>query len=194
MMKDRGMIETVTASLVQEAIAVLARSLSVVVVFSLVWRLWPVFVEVVRILVERVLASLAKRLGMETRRPASTTGRCADAPCRERDPFSHSRPLPWSDQALAGCLLTPVLFRASAGDPFFGLDRLAALLLAWVLANLACNLVNASESRFCPSTPCENGSPAPQTVERVIDRLGVLAAVSATAAFVLNQPARLVLT
>jgi hypothetical protein len=43
MMKDRGMIDTVPASLVQEAIAVLARSLSVVVVFSLVWRLWPVF-------------------------------------------------------------------------------------------------------------------------------------------------------
>jgi hypothetical protein len=193
MMKDRGMIDTVPASLVQEAIAVLARSLSVVV-FSLVWRLWPVFVEVVRILVERVLASLAKRLGMETRRPASTTGRCADAPCRERDPFSHSRPLPWGDYALAGSLLAPVLFRAVAGHPFFGLDRLAALLLAWVLASLACNLVNASESRFCPSTPCENGSPAPQTVERVIDRLGVLAAVSATAALALNQPARLVLT
>ena len=34
------------------------------VVFGLVWRLWPVFVEVVRLLVERVLASLAERLGM----------------------------------------------------------------------------------------------------------------------------------
>jgi len=188
------MFDTVTASLVQDASAILAHGLSMTVVFGLVWRLWPVFVEVIWLLVERSLASLAERLGMEARRPASTTARCADAPCRERDPFSHSRPLPWSDQALAGCLLTPVLFRASAGDPFFGLDRLAALLLAWVLANLACNLVNASESRFCPSTPCENGSPAPQTVERVIDRLGVLAAVSATAAFVLNQPARLVLT
>src|SRR3954454_22470400 len=106
----------------------------------------------------------------------------------------HSCPLPWGDHALAGCLLTPVLFRAAAGDSFFGLDRLAALLLAWVLANLACDLVNASESRFCPSTSSENGSPAPQTVVRVIDRLGVLAAVSATAAFVLNQPTRLVLT
>jgi hypothetical protein len=188
------MFDTVTASLVQDASAILAHGLSMTVVFGLVWRLWPVFVEVIWLLVERSLAPLAERLGMEARRPASTTARCADAPCRERDPFSHSRPLPWSDQALAGCLLTPVLFRASAGDPFFGLDRLAALLLAWVLANLACNLVNASESRFCPSTPCENGSPAPQTVERVIDRLGVLAAVSATAALALNQPARLVLT
>src|SRR3954471_16076098 len=118
------MIDIVTTSLVQDAIAVLAHGLSMAVVFGFVWRLWPVFVEVVRILVERVLASLAKRLGMETRRPASTTGRCADAPCRERDPFSHSRPLPWGDHALAGCLLTPVLFRAAAGDPFFGLDRL----------------------------------------------------------------------
>jgi hypothetical protein len=131
------MFDTVTASLVQDASAILAHGLSMTVVFGLVWRLWPVFVEVIWLLVERSLASLAERLGMEARRPASTTARCADAPCRERDPFSHSRPLPWSDQALAGCLLTPVLFRASAGDPFFGLDRLAALMLSWALTNLA---------------------------------------------------------
>src|SRR3954453_10110496 len=61
-------------------------------------------------------------------------------------------------------------------------------------SNLACDLVKADESRFCPSTPSENGFPAPQTVERVIDRLGLLVAVWATAAFALNQPARLVLT
>src|SRR3954454_15415213 len=188
------MIDIVTTSLVQDAIAVLAHGLSMAVVFGLVWRLWPVFVEVVRILVERLLASLAKRLGMEARRSASTTARCADAPCRKCNPFSYSRTLLWGDYALAGCLLAPVLFRAMARDPFFGLDLLAALLLAWVLANLACDLVKADESRFCPSTPSENRSPAPQTVERVIDRLGLLVAVSATAAFALNQPARLVLT
>jgi hypothetical protein len=91
-------------------------------------------------------------------------------------------------------LLAPVLFRAVAGHPFFGLDFLAALMLAWVLANLACDLVKAYESRFCPSTPSENGFADPQTVERVIDRLGLLVAVWATAAFALNQPARLVLT
>lgn len=188
------MIDTVTASLVQNAIAVLAHGLSMAVVFGLVWRLWPVFVEVAWLLVERFLASLAERLGMEARRPASTTARCADAPCRKRNPFSHSRPLPWSDHALAGCLLAPVLFRAVAGHPFFGLDFLAALMLSWVLANLACDLVKAYESWFCPSTPCENGFADPQTVERVIDRLGLLVAVWATAAFALNQPARLVLT
>jgi len=188
------MIDTVTASLVQDASAILAHGLSMTVVFGLIWRLWPVFVEVIWLLVERSLASLAERLGMEARRPASTTGRRADAPCRERDPFSHSRPLPWGDYALAGSLLAPVLFRAVACHPFFGLDFLAALLLSWVLANLACDLVKADESRFCPSTPSENGSPAPQTVERVIDRLGLLVAVWATAAFALNQPARLVLT
>ena len=87
-----------------------------------------------------------------------------------------------------------MLFRAVAGHPFFGLDRLAALLLSWVLANLACDLMKAYESRFCPSTPCENGFADPQTVERVIDRLGLLVAVWATAALALNQPARLVLT
>ena len=67
-------------------------------------------------------------------------------------------------------------------------------MLSWVLANLACDLAKAYESRFCPSTPCENGSADPQTVERVIDRLGFLAAVRATAAFALNPPTRLVLT
>jgi hypothetical protein len=82
------MIDTVTASLVQEASAVLAYSLSIAVGFGLGWRLWPVFVEVVRIFVERFLASLAKDPGMEARRPSSTTARCAGAPCRERDPLS----------------------------------------------------------------------------------------------------------
>ena len=188
------MIDTVTTSLVQDAIAVLAHGLSMTVLFCLVWRLWPVFVEVVWLLVERFLASPAERLGMEARRPASTTARCADAPCRKRNPFSHSRTLLWGDYALAGCWLAPVLFRAVADHPLFGLDLLAALMLSWVLANLACDLVKADESRFCPSTPSENGSPAPQTVERVIDRLGLLVAVWATAAFALNQPARLVLT
>jgi hypothetical protein len=182
------MIDTVTTSLVQDAIAVLAHGLSMAVVFGLIWRLWPVFVEVAWLLVERSLASLAERLGMEARRPASTTARCADAPCRERDPFSHSRPLAWADQALAGGLLAPVLFKAVTDHPFFGLDLLAALMLSWVLGNLAYDLVKAYESRS------EDGSADPQTVERMINRLGFLAALWGTAAFALNPPARLVLT
>jgi len=81
-----------------------------------------------------------------------------------------------------------------AGHPFFGLDLLAALMLSWVLANLTNDLPKAYESRFCHATPSENGFTDPQTVDRVIDRLGLLAAVWAAAAFALNQPARLVLT
>src|SRR3954468_13692947 len=77
------MIDIVTTSLVQDAIAVLAHGLSMAVVFGLVWRLWPVFVEVIWLLVERSLASLAERLGMEARRPASTTAR-RFAPGRHR--------------------------------------------------------------------------------------------------------------
>src|SRR4051794_17575112 len=182
------MIDTVTASLVQDASAILAHGLSMTVVFGLVWRLWPVFVEVIWIVVERSLASLAERLGMEARRCASTSARCADAPCRERDPFSHSRPLAWGNQALAGGLLAPVLFKAVTDHPFFGLDLLAALMLSWVLANLAYDLAKAYESRS------EDGSADPQAVERMINRLGLLAAVWATADFALNPPPRLVLT
>src|SRR4051794_29325163 len=63
------MIDTVTASLGQEASAVPAHSLSMAVGFGLGRRLWPVFAEVVRIFVERFFASLAKSPGW---RPAGS--------------------------------------------------------------------------------------------------------------------------
>jgi len=47
---------------------------------------------------------------------------------------------------------------------------------------------------MCGATLTTDSTPAARTWRAIVDRLGLLVAVWATAAFVLNQPARLVLT